>query len=230
MDAADIKILWLVRIMVWVCFLLPSVSLASPVEIKLPITSVNNQRDDFQISMLKLILKKAGVDYKITLAPVVYSQTRIIHELKTGSGKINLYWMGTSDALEKDLRPIRFPVYRGLLGYRVFIINNRHQVRFDAVKGLEDLQKFIGIQGIGWTDIAILEHSGLGQLTGRYTNILKMIHSGDRVDYFSRGISEGYVEVNSHQNNYPNLAVEKNPGNRMDRYRDFGAFRFTAAH
>lgn len=209
MNTADIKLLGLLRIVVLACFLFPSVSFASPIEIKIPMISQNNQRDIFQISMLKLVLEKAGVDYKITLAPVVYSQARIIHELKIGSGKINLYWMGTSDALEKDLRPIRFPVYRGLLGYRVFLINNRHQARFDAVNGLEDLQKLIGIQGIGWTDKAIMEHSGLRQLSSRYANIFEMINSGDRVDYFSRGISEGYLEVKSHQKECPNLAVEK---------------------
>lgn len=209
MTTAKPKLLGLIWIIILAWSIFPSASLASVVEIKLPIVSQNNQRDNFQISMLKLVLEKAGVDYKITLAPVVYSQARIVHELKTGSDKINLYWMGTSDELERELRPIRFPVYRGLLGYRVFIINKRHQVRFDGVKSLEDLQKFIGIQGIGWTDTAILEHSGLRQLTGRYANIFKMINSGDRVDYFSRGISEGYVEVASRQNNDPELAIEK---------------------
>lgn len=209
MHAADTKPLKLIWILVFLWFVFPSISIASTVEIKLPITSQNNQRDTFQIGMLKLLLEKAGVDYKITLASEVYSQARIIHELKTGSGRINLYWMGTSDELEKDLRPIRFPVYRGLLGYRVFIINKQDQSRFDTVKSLKDLQKFIGIQGIGWTDIAILENSGLRQLTSGYTNIFKMVNSGNRVDYFSRGISEGYVEVNSLQNKYPDLTVEK---------------------
>lgn len=209
MNLGHKKLLALGTIIVCLWFVFPSASLSSTVEIKLPITSQNNQRDTFQIGMLKLLLKKAGVDYKITLASEVYSQARIIHELKTGSGRINLYWMGTSDELEKDLRPIRFPVYRGLLGYRVFIINKQDQIRFDAVKDLKDLQKFIGIQGIGWTDIAILENSGLRQFTSRYPNIFKMINSGDRVDYFSRGISEGYVEVNSNQNRYPDLTVEK---------------------
>ncbi len=210
MITVDKKLLGLIWIFILSWSIFPSACLASVIEVKLPITSQNNPRDNFQIGMLKLILEKAGIDYKITLAKVVYSQARIVHELKTGSGKINLYWMGTSDELERDLRPIRFPVYRGLLGYRVFIINNRHQPRFDAVKRLEDLQELIGIQGIGWSDIAILEHSGLRQLTGRYANILKMIHSGDRVDYFSRGGSEAYVEVKSHKNNYPSLAVEEN--------------------
>lgn len=120
MNAAAIKLSGLIWIIVLLWFVFPSVSSASVVEIKLPITSQNNQRDTFQISLLKLVLEKAGADFKITFAPVVYSQARIIHELKTGSDKINLYWMGTSDELEKDLRPIRFPVYRGLLGYRAF--------------------------------------------------------------------------------------------------------------
>lgn len=179
------------------------------VEIKLPVTSKHAGRDAYQIGLLKLLLQKAKGEHEITISSTEYTQARIIKELKEGSNKINLYWMGTSAKLEKDLLPIRFPVYRGLLGHRIFIIHRDDQVKFNNVKTLVDLQNYKGIQGIGWTDIEILEHSGLKQEMAKYENIFKMINRGARADYFSRGINEAFVEVDARKDKLPNLAVEK---------------------
>lgn len=179
------------------------------IEIKLPITSEYVERDAYQIGMLKLVLEKAGVEYKIRISPRKYSQGRIIVTLKKGRDKINLYWMGTSIKIEKELLPIRFPVYRGLLGHRVFVIHKDDQSRFDTVKSLSDLQKYKGGQGIGWSDIAVLEHSGLKQHQATYENLFKMINLGGRLDYFSRGIGEAFVEVDARKDKLPNLVVEQ---------------------
>jgi hypothetical protein len=179
------------------------------IEIKLPITSEYVERDAYQIGMLKLVLEKAGVEYKIRISPRKYSQKRIIVTLKKGSDKINLYWMGTSIKIEKELLPIRFPVYRGLLGHRVFVIHKDDQSRFDTVKSLSDLQKYKGGQGIGWSDIAVLEHSGLKQHQATYETLFKMINFGGRLDYFSRGIGEAFVEVDARKDKLPNLVVEQ---------------------
>lgn len=182
---------------------------AFAVEIKLPITSKYAERDAYKIGLLKLVLQKAKRKYKITISSTEYTQARILNALKKGDNKINLYWMGTSTKIEKDLLPIRFPIYRGLLGHRIFIINKGDQAKFDNVNILGDLQKYKGSQGIGWSDIEILEHSGLKQHTTKYESIFKMINRGGRIDYFSRGVSEAFVEVEARKDKLPNLAVEK---------------------
>jgi len=182
---------------------------ALAIEIKLPVSSEHAQRDAFQIGLLKLALNKTGVKYHITKSPQTRTQSRIFNDLKRGSEQINLYWMGTSPEYEKALLPIRFPVYRGLLGHRIFIIHKDTQANFDNVKTLSALQKYMGAQGIGWTDIEILEHSGLKQHITTYENIFKMINRGGRVDYFSRGVSEAFMEVDSRKEQLPNLEVEK---------------------
>jgi len=125
------------------------------VEIRLPSTFQYVEQDAFKLGLLKLALQKAKVKYTITTSLTVHSQARVIAFLKKGSDRINLHWMGTSAQLEKDLLPIRFPIYRGLLGHRIFIIHKDDQGKFDDVKTLVDLQKYRGIQGIGWADIQI---------------------------------------------------------------------------
>lgn len=128
---------------------------AAPLEIRLPLTGAGQSRDTYQRALLHLLLDEAGVDYRITIVPVRFSQARIIHELTRGE-LINLYWMGTSPELERRLLPVRYPLYRGLLGYRLLFIRDDRQTDFDSVRSAEDLGKFTGGQGIGWSDVAVL--------------------------------------------------------------------------
>lgn len=197
----------------------------SAIEIKIPITTNISERDTYKIDLLKLILSKVHGYHTITFVTnFPRTQSRIIHELETNSGVINLYWMGTSKELEKKLLPVRIPVYRGIIGNRVFIIHKNHQKRFNDVSSLEDLQKFVGIQGMGWADIEILERSGLSQFSATYDAIFKIIDMGERVDYFSRGIGEILEEVKAKRKEFPNLAVEK----RILLVYPFAIFFFTS--
>lgn len=188
-----------------VCFLFGNEKLI----INYPLTSLKEQRDSYQISVVKFLLDSANVNYEIRKSKKIYSQARAIRELKKGND-INLFWMGTSPQMEKELIPIRFPLYRGLIGHRVFIINKNDQVLFNGINSLNHLQKFVGVQGIGWSDIAILEGAGLKQHAAKYENIFSMINNGGRVSYFSRSINEAYSEVLARKNSLDNLVVEKN--------------------
>ncbi len=182
-------------------------ALSETLRIVVPRTSEEPDRNMYQLQLLNFILKKAGVkDYIIEETKQLYTQARIEKELK--SGKIDLYWMGTSERFERELIPIYYPIYRGLLGYRVFIIHKESQKKFDEVKTLRDLRKLIGAQGIGWSDNAILEHAGLKQIQAKYENIFLLIEKR-RVDYFSRGITEAQREVLARKNKCKDITVEK---------------------
>ncbi len=177
--------------------------------INYPLTTKKIERDAYQVSVVKFLLEKANVNYEIRPSKKIYSQARAMKELKKGE-ELNLFWMGTSPQLEEELIPIRFPLYRGLVGHRVFIINKNDQALFNGVKTLNHLQKLKGAQGIGWSDIAILEASGLHQYVVKYENIFNMINNGGRVAYFSRSINEAYSEILLREKELTNLAVEKN--------------------
>jgi hypothetical protein len=177
--------------------------------VKYPLTSNNSDRDSYQIDLIKFLLDKAHVTYELQSTHEIYTQARIVRELKEGK-RINIYWMGTSPQLEEELLTLRYPIYRGLLGHRVFIIHKQDQRIFDNIRTLGQLQKFKGAQGIGWSDVAILEGSGLEQHTTKYENIFKMINRGGRVSYFSRGLNEGFSEVEHRKETLQNLTVEKN--------------------
>jgi hypothetical protein len=176
-------------------------------KIKLPITSQFEQRDAFQMGVLKLVLDKTEVPYTLEISKTKMEQTRIIESIANKT--FDLYWMGTSKSLEEKLLPIRYPIFRGLIGYRLFIINKADQTKFKSITDLTALQRLTGSQGYGWSDIEILENSGLKQIPAEYENIFKLIHNGNRVDYFSRAISEAFEEVETRSNLYSNLAVDE---------------------
>lgn len=184
------------------------VSQTLAIEVKVPIKSKYDTSQEYPLALLRFVLDKSGVPYRIVFSEVgVTTQARQV-ALLMQNADINLGWYGTSIELERELVPVRFPIWRGLLGYRVFIINKNSQPLFDKVNTLEDLRRFRGDQGIGWADVQILEHSGLRQDQTQYDLIFEKLNAG-RSDYFSRGITEAFREVDMRRKEFPNLAVER---------------------
>lgn len=173
------------------------------INIKISDTRENN----FYLEALFWVLEKSGKEYNIihTKHPVS-SQRRKIELVK--KGEIDILYAGTSLQLEKELLPIRFPVMRGLIGRRIFIIHGNYQSEYGLVKNLNGLKKFIGIQGIGWGDKQVLEASGLKQVEGLYDDIFRKIDAGSRY-YFPRGITEVFSELIDKKITMPNLETEK---------------------
>ncbi|MCG7495678.1 hypothetical protein MHO82_02255 [Vibrio sp. Of7-15] len=181
--------------------------IAATLDVKIPMLNYRAEGFDYQNNLLELALEKSGESYQLTKIPIEANQVRLSYMLKVND-QINVYWMGTSAIFEKELIPVRIPLYRGLLGHRVFIINKHSQHRFDRVKSLDDLQVMLAIQGIGWSDIAILEEAGLPTVATKYKHIFRIMSSGGRADYFPRGVNEAWTEVNQYKGENPNLSVE----------------------
>ena len=181
---------------------------AQAIEIRIPITSHMKTRDSYQLGLLKLAMEKSKVPFTLVFRKKEWTQKRIVSMLRQGKA-IDLYWIGTSKELEKTLLPVRIPLYRGLLGHRIFIIHKKDQSRFDAVNTLDDLRQMKAVQGSGWTDIDILKTAGLKTYANKYKNIFKMINRGGKIDYFPRGVMEAFGEIWARQDKYPNLAIEK---------------------
>lgn len=54
------------------------------------------------------------------------------------SKSVTVVFSGTSRIFEQQLMPVRIPAYGGLLGFRLFLINQRLSEEFLNVKTLED--------------------------------------------------------------------------------------------
>lgn len=109
---------------------------------------------------------------------------------------------------ESQFLPVRVPIAKGLVGYRISVIRNGDQERFDAVKNKADLAKMIAGQGEGWWDVYILEDNGLPvESISNIPSLPKMLAYG-RFDYYPRGLLQLVPERETYE--AMPLAIEKN--------------------
>ena len=102
--------------------------------------------------------------------------------------------------------PIRIPLFKGLLGYRVSLIHKSNYEKFVGI-GKKELQALIACQGQHWPDSDILEDNQFQVArVVRFDSMFKMLNQG-RCDYFPRSIFEGYAELLSAQQLYPDLMM-----------------------
>lgn len=170
--------------------------------------SKQDSRNIYFIEMLELALEKSKDkygDYKLEGIEYEMVQSRIIREIS--KGKFDIVWSMTSGEREKSLLPVRIPLLKGLLGYRIFIIKKGDEYKFSQINSLKDLKKRSAGQGHDWPDTKILEANGLTVVkAAKYEMLFKML-TGDRFDYFPRGVNEPWSEVKNFEKG--KLTVEK---------------------
>jgi ABC-type amino acid transport substrate-binding protein len=145
--------------------------------------------------------------YSLEQAPVQMSAARAIEQLER-HGLVNIVWSSTSVERERKFLTIRIPLRKGLLGYRICLINAQDQARLDRVQTLADLRTLTIGQGTGWADVAIYAAEGIPVTTAAYAGLFGMV-SARRFDLFPRGISEVFREFALQGPQLPGLAIDR---------------------
>ena len=179
---------------------------------KTKIITVGPQSDtdsshSYYIDLIKLALEKANKtdDYSIHFLKTVLSQGRTLVELSKRNSELNIYQTGTSVEREKKLIPIRIPLLKGTLGYRISLIHKDNIKKFDKISTLKQLSQLTACQGAHWPDSDILENAGLPVIrNSNYKSIFLQIKN-KRCDYFPRAIIEAYSEAEAY--NDPDIVV-----------------------
>jgi len=170
------------------------------------INKVAGVKEQLAVDILTLILKKTDPQATIRQHSEELNQSRLMDVIK--SGDVDVMWAGVDPTLESELKPIRIPMFKGLLGHRIFIIRKDQQARFDNIKTLDDLKQLNAGQGTEWGDTQILKGADIPVITTlKYPNLFLMLE-GQRFDYFPRALHEPWSEVEERPE--LNLTVEKN--------------------
>ncbi len=148
---------------------------------------------EYKYMLLDLILSKTEGSYRIEESEIDQVQSRTIKLVRDDI--ISLIMTMTSDEREAELHPVRIPIYKGLYGYRLFIINKKDKSKFEAINSLSELKQLKAGQGHDWPDVKILEYNGITVITSSMYRGLFRLLQNNSFDYFPRGLTEPWRVV-----------------------------------
>jgi hypothetical protein len=188
-------------------------SLAGGLEVIRPLPEApGDTRYDHYWQLLAQALTTTEPDFgPFTLreASLPMTEPRALAELEAGRSTITVLVHGNVADYEQRLLPIRFPLDKGLLGYRVFLIRSDMQPKLDLVGGLDDLRRYSIGQGRDWGDVTILRAAGLTVVEGTsYEGLFPMLAAG-RFQLFSRSVVEVEEELARIKPDHPELGIER---------------------
>lgn len=194
--------------LVWILLSISSLTSASQINAIFPKGEGRNQLESYTYQLLNLALEKSGQPYQIGLTEHTMPEARARDLIMRNSKSVTVVFSGTSRKFEQQLMPVRIPAYGGLLGFRLFLINQRLSEEFLNIKTLEDLKRFTPGQGSNWSDVEILRNAGLKVHTTKYQLLFGLLNKG-RIDYFPRGASEIFDEYERFKADNAQLAIEQ---------------------
>lgn len=166
----------------------------------------NDKRTTYPLSVLRLALGHTGVKYELIPSKKVLGQGKSIQQLKANR-EVSLIWSMTDAEREEELLPIRIPIYKGLIGWRLFLVKQPNFDLFKNFQTIEELRQFTLVQGHDWPDTKILQSNGFEVVTSSdYYEMFDMVRH-DRAGFFPRSLVEIWAE-HDHDVKGNNLRVE----------------------
>ncbi|WDE07417.1 hypothetical protein SG34_011305 [Thalassomonas viridans] len=111
-------------------------------------------------------------------------------------GRVDVNCVGYNRERAPKFNWVEPGVTMGLLGYRILLIREGSQARFNGVEKLADLNH--GLWGgfvSTWADMHVLEHNRVKTVSANnYQSLLAMLKAG-RFEYISRGVNEIWAEI-----------------------------------
>tara|TARA_R110002167_G_scaffold1441_11_gene6878 strand:+ start:4434 stop:5303 length:870 start_codon:yes stop_codon:yes gene_type:complete len=156
--------------------------------------SESDRRSDYPLKLLALALDQTGVNYRLIASDRIMPQSKALKRLMDNR-EVNVVWSMTDEQREEQLLPIRIPIYKGLIGWRIFIIRKDMDSRFKYIQTLEHLLKLNPIQGSDWPDTKILQANGFDVMTASDHNVLFKMLGNAQGDFFPRSVVEIWEEM-----------------------------------
>lgn len=146
-------------------------------------------------------------EYDIEVHNYYMNAKRGFIELVNGS-TINVYFAITQPLWEEKAIAIRIPVRRGLVSYRLLIINSATAEEFAQINTVDELRKKRAGLNDGWTTYQIMEKQKFDIVNvADYDGMFNML-SVKRFDYLLRGVNEIFDEVDQRLMYNPELMIE----------------------
>jgi len=154
----------------------------------------DDKRNKYPLVLLERALAQTAKPYRLIAGPSGMVGKRSLHNLALGR-TVDVVWSMTTQERERALRPIRIPIHKGLIGWRLPLIHRNYREQFNQLYTVEELRQLRLGQVHDWPDTNILKHNGFRvQPVQSYRGVFRMLVSG-RLDYFPRSIVEIWDEA-----------------------------------
>lgn len=188
------------RLFMWLCIVFFNLLVAKSYAVEVinhnGLDGSLTDKKNYFIDVLQLAIDKSTSQYgpaKLQVVDIPMEQQRQLKSLNDNI--LDVMWAMTSIQREKYALPVRIPLLKGLLGYRVLVVRKDQQQRFSAITQLSQLKKLTAVQGFGWSDVQILQDNGFKvEMSSWYDTIYKSLNSGF-YDYFPRSVLEVAEEL-----------------------------------
>ncbi|MTW13893.1 hypothetical protein GM658_25085 [Pseudoduganella eburnea] len=160
--------------------------------------SFENGQSDYGFELLQLALSKAGSKHHAELTPEYRQQNRAIVELIANRGKIHVVGTMTSVEREVEMLPVRIPISKGLIGWRILLVREEKRDWLRDVHNARELRDVRMALGYDWPDLKVLRGAGLQpEIVPAYSRLIPMLKAG-RIDAVPRSINEIWSELRNH--------------------------------
>ncbi len=193
----------LIRLLLCACAFATGYAQADTIYYPRPET-FENGKSDYGFELLQLALSKAGSAHHAEMTPEYRQQNRAIMELLANRGKIHVVGTMTSVEREVEMLPVRIPMSKGLIGWRILLVREEKRDWLRDVRNARELREVRMALGYDWPDLKVLRGAGLQPDTvPAYSRLLPMLKAG-RIDAVPRSINEIWAE----QERNPGLSAE----------------------
>lgn len=162
---------------------------------------------DIILTMVLESTKKDFGPYRIERHREIMSRARALRELMTGQ-LLNVHSAPARAEWEASVTPIYVPIRRGILGYRLLLVNRFDLPRFSSISTVDELMKMSAGLKSQWSITETMKNLGFNVVEGTdFEGLFKMLDH-KRFDYFPRGINEVFDEFDTRTHSFPNMVIE----------------------
>ncbi len=171
---------------------------------------MDSPKEKYKYNIAKMAMEKTVAQfgpYRIDAVPIeVMTPIRAKEVVRQGT-KVNIYVALTTNDWEHDTIPVRIPIRRGILNYRLLLVHQNNRSTFANINSLEELKHLkVGSQ-LGWATTDILKAEGFNVVRGTKPDGMFYMLDGGRFDYLPRGINEIFNEQEKYKDKLQNTVA-----------------------
>lgn len=155
---------------------------------------------------LELTVPEYGA-YKFIIQKIRVNRYRALSEILKGK-VANIYIGVATEEWNNKTIPIKIPVRKGLLNYRLLMIHENDLETFSRVETLEDLKGITAGLRSGWVTTKVFQEAEMNLVVVQNFDGLFMSLNNHRFSYIPRAIYEIFNELISYQDVLNHVVVE----------------------